>query len=262
MLDTLKQLARLAGDEIMQVYASDFSASSKADDSPLTEADLRADHVIRVGLSKAFPEVFVWSEESVSASKEGEAFPRAFFLVDPLDGTREFLKRNGEFTVNIAYVVDGKVDQAVVFAPALGPAGQLFYASSAAGAFSEIDGQVTALNVSHPQPDRPLRILGSRSHQTREFEDWIVQLDRPYELVSAGSSLKFCWLAQGKADLYPRFGPTCQWDTAAAQCILECAGGVVLDLEGNSLKYGLERQTLNPHFVAAGSRQLCCLVIG
>lgn len=253
-LQTLCRIAEDAGREVMAVYGSDFSATVKDDASPLTEADLRADAVIRRGLEVAFPGVFILSEESVSAeSRSGETF----FLVDPLDGTKEFLKRNGEFTVNIALVNRGQVVAGVVLAPALG---ELYYAASGQGAFKCVAGVITELQVTEFDRAAPLRVIGSRSHGADALAAWLAVLPHEHRFLAAGSSLKFCRIASGDADIYPRFGLTSQWDTAAAQCVLESAGGAVLDMAGNPLRYGLDRPVLNPHFVAMGDKQLAALM--
>lgn len=249
-LQTLCAIAEAAGREIMAVYAGEFSAWEKADASPLTEADLRADKVIRESLETAFPGVFILSEESSS----GELAPTdTFFLVDPLDGTKEFLKRNDEFTVNIALIHRGLAVAGVVLAPALD---ECFYAAVGLGAWKRGAGGTTTLQVATYDASRPLRIIGSRSHGGEKLGAWLAGLPVEHNFLAAGSSLKFCRLAEGQADLYPRFGPTSQWDTAAAQCVLEVAGGAVTDLQGQPLRYGLEREMLNPEFMAFGDRQL------
>lgn len=252
-LQTLCRIAGAAGREIMAVYATDFAAQAKADASPLTEADLRADAVIRSGLEAAFPGVFILSEES-STVPMGQV--GTFFLVDPLDGTKEFIKRNGEFTVNIALVHRGHVVAGVVFAPALD---ELYFAASGIGAFKHSAGVTKALAVSMYSEAEPLRVVGSRSHGADALQAWLAALPYEHSFVAAGSSLKFCRVACGDADIYPRLGSTSQWDTAAAQCVLEMAGGLVLDWAGNPLFYGLERSTLNPQFLAMGDPELKAL---
>lgn len=249
-LETLCAIAEAAGDEIMSVYAGELATWEKPDASPLTEADLRADKVIREGLESAFPEIFILSEESSSGALVST---ETFFLVDPLDGTKEFLKRNGEFTVNIAQVHQGRVVAGVVFAPALG---ECFYAATGLGAWKRDSRGTTRLQVANYDASQPLRIIGSRSHGGEKLGAWLANLAVGHSFLAAGSSLKFCRLAEGMADLYPRFGPTCQWDTAAAQCVLENAGGAVVDLEGQALSYGLEREVLNPEFIALGDRSI------
>jgi 3'(2'), 5'-bisphosphate nucleotidase len=246
-LQTLCEIAEAAGREIMDVYRNGGKTWHKDDASPLTEADLRADQVIRHGLEKNFPGVFILSEESVSA---GAHLSQRFFLVDPLDGTKEFLKRNSEFTVNIALVQQGEPVAGVVFAPALG---ELFFAAQGLGAWLQTAGGTPqALQVAPWRSTQPLRVIGSRSHGGDKLAAWLATLSCQHNFVAAGSSLKFCRIAQGQADLYPRFGPTSQWDTAAAQCVLAVAGGAVLDLAGTPLQYGLQRPLLNPEFVAVG----------
>jgi 3'(2'), 5'-bisphosphate nucleotidase len=249
-LQVLCDIARRAGDEIMAVYRTDFASWTKDDDSPLTQADLRSDAVIRSGLEEAFPNVFILSEESTSQASSASSAPspqRRFFLVDPLDGTREFLKRNDEFTVNIALIDDGAPVAGVVFAPALD---QLYFAAQGLGAFRRDPGGDVRLQPQAPAAGQSLRVIGSRSHGGEALSAWLQKLTVPHTFVAAGSSLKFCRLAEGAADIYPRHGPTSQWDTAAAQAVLECAGGAVHDPSGAPLRYGLERPVLNPFFIA------------
>ena len=256
-LQTLCNIARAAGQEIMAVYDQGGAVWQKDDASPLTEADLRADAVIRKSLEAAFAGLYIWSEESRSA---GDAPAEVFFLVDPLDGTKEFLKRNGEFTVNIALVQQGVPIAGVVFAPALG---ELFYAAYGLGAWlQEAGGAPQALQVARWLPNEALRVIGSRSHGADSLTAWLAKLPCEHSFVAAGSSLKFCRIASGQADIYPRFGPTSQWDTAAAQCVLEVAGGAVLNLTGEPLRYGLDSPVLNPHFVAIGDADLKVLFTG
>ena len=245
-LNTLCDIAQQAGREVMAVYGTEFASWSKDDDSPLTHADLRSDRVIREGLEQAFPGVFILSEES---SSQAQGTIDHFFLVDPLDGTKEFLKRNDEFTVNIALIERGVPVAGVVLAPALG---QLYFGAAAIGAFRR-DAQGEAALRTQP-PAAPLRVIGSRSHGGEALEAWLKRLTCDHAFVAAGSSLKFCRLAEGQADVYPRLGPTSQWDTAAGQAVLECAGGAVLQASGEDLRYGLQRPILNPHFIALARR--------
>lgn len=250
-MGALCAIAEDAGREIMQVYASGGAVWSKEDSSPLTEADLRADRLIRARLEQRFAGVFILSEESVSA--EG-GDPASLFLVDPLDGTKEFLKRSDEFTVNIAFVQGGAPVAGVVCAPALG---ETFFAAEGLGAWKRVGGGAAApIRTASFDADRPLRIIGSRSHGGEQLTQWLSRLDRPHDFVAAGSSLKFCRIGEGAADLYPRFGLTSQWDTAAAQAVLTIAGGCVTDFSGAPLVYGVARPILNPDFVACGGREL------
>lgn len=255
-LQTLCDLARAAGKAIMGVYASDFGHWQKADASPITEADLRADSIIRKGLEAAFPGIYILSEESDSTGTKDPS--ASFFLVDPLDGTKEFLKRNGEFTVNIAWVFEGKAIAGVVFAPVLG---ELFWAGQGHGAWKWDRYGTKRLRTATPEAARPLRVIGSRSHGGDALAAWLAALPGEHSFVAAGSSLKFCRIAEGEADIYPRFGPTSQWDTAAGQCVLEGAGGAVTIADGTAMQYGLDRPILNMEFVAVGSAGLSALMI-
>jgi len=259
-LQCLCQIAEAAGREIMDVYANGGQTWHKDDQSPLTEADLRADRVIRTGLEQDFPGVFILSEESVSAGpSDGARSPDRFFLVDPLDGTKEFLKRNGEFTVNIALVEDGQPVAGVVLVPALD---ECFYAARGVGAFKRDRTGTRPIRTAKTPPGDTLRVMGSRSHGADKLNAWLASLKTEHTFVVAGSSLKFCRIAEGQADIYPRFSPTSQWDTAAAQAVLEVAGGAVTDMQGTPLRYGLDRPLLNPEFVALVQAELWALLGG
>jgi 3'(2'), 5'-bisphosphate nucleotidase len=247
----LFDIAQAAGEAILQVYAHPFESALKDDGSPVTAADLRADAIIRAALTARYPQWPILSEES-GGGHGGDV--NTFFLVDPLDGTKEFLQRNGEFTVNIALVHHGRPVAGIVLAPALGEA---FCGSVEQGAFKR-EGNGAWEPITTCAPQAPLRVLGSRSHGGPELARWIARLQGPHTFVAAGSSLKFCRLAEGEADVYPRMGPTSQWDTAAGQAVLEAAGGVVLDAAGEPLRYGLRRPVLNPHFIALGAPTLAC----
>lgn len=251
------EIAREAGAAIMHIYrelqiegvgAKAVGATQKPDGSPLTRADLQAHQIISTRLAALTPGVPVVSEED-SQSMAARLPTGDFWLIDPLDGTKEFLAQNGEFTVNIALVRDGKAVFGVVVAPVLG---QAYWGGDGLGAFREMDGRVQAIRVATPAaPGQPLRVLASKSHLNAETVEFIRQLGA-YELVQAGSSLKFCRLAEGAADVYPRLGPTCEWDTAAAQAIVEAAGGQMTQLDGAPLRYG-KPDVLNPHFVASSA---------
>lgn len=243
-------IALAAGREIMKVYGqSTFEVLSKLDDSPLTQADLAADQVIFDGLSSLIPQVPVWSEERPRPDASGSG---CFWLVDPLDGTKEFIKRNGEFTVNIALIERTLPVLGVIHAPALD---ESFVGVDGLGAFqSQMDNPFECpLQCNHPSVNKsPLRVVGSRSHVADQQTQWLRRLKEPYELEGVGSSLKFCRIAQGKAHVYLRHGATAQWDTAAGQAILESAGGTVLDSKGQRLSYGLDKNVINDEFIAAG----------
>ena len=248
LVDSLCAIADEAGRAIMEVYQSGFSSVEKADQSPLTLADLRADAVIRARLEQEFPGMYILSEESCSGGSHDSCAP--FFLVDPLDGTKEFLKRNGEFTVNIALVVQGRAVAGVVYAPALE---KMYYAGERHGAWRRSAEGTVQLQVTPWDGQAVLRIIGSRSHGGDELAEWMHALPCDCALVTAGSSLKFCLVAEGHADVYPRLAPTSQWDTAAAQCVLEQAGGFVKSVHGHPLSYGLAQEILNSSFVAYGN---------
>jgi 3'(2'), 5'-bisphosphate nucleotidase len=238
-------VADAAGAAILELYgANDADLQEKEDGSPLTAADLAAHRCIAQGLRALDARVPVVSEEDHGRAI-GTARTGPWWLVDPLDGTREFLARNGEFTVNIAYVEDGVALFGVVHAPALA---RTYWGGAGFGSFRRTrHGGTEPIRVGERRGD-PMRVVASKSHlnaETRLFIDGLGAVD----LVQAGSSLKFCKLAEGEADLYPRLAPTCEWDTAAAQAVLEGAGGCVVDLAGQPLRYG-KGDPLNPSFIA------------
>jgi 3'(2'), 5'-bisphosphate nucleotidase len=245
LAEALLPIAASAGAAIMRVYDAGFTVQHKADDSPLTLADLESQRVIMEGLQRLTPDIPILSEESATAPWAQRQTWRELWVVDPLDGTREFVKRNGEFTVNIALVVEHEPLLGVVSAPAQG---LCYWGAAGVGAFSEHRGaQRTRIHT--VPPTQPLRVVGSRSHaspQTAAYLDKIA----PHVLTGIGSSLKFCLLAEGKADLYPRFGPTSEWDTAAGQALLEAAGGQVTRFDGHRLRYNCRDSVLNGDFIA------------
>jgi len=234
-----------AGDAIMKVYGEGFSVQHKADDSPLTLADLESQRVILEGLSALTPDIPILSEESAQAPWEERRRWRELWVVDPLDGTREFVKRNGEFTVNIALVVEHEPVLGIVSAPARG---LLYWGAAGLGAFSHHRG-AAELPIKVSPPQNPLRVVGSRSHASPDTTAYLDRL-RPHVMTGIGSSLKFCLVAEGNADLYPRFGPTSEWDTAAGQALLEAAGGHVTRLDGHRLRYNCRESVINGDFVA------------
>lgn len=241
----LMPIVARAGDAILRVYADAFSVVQKSDDSPLTLADLESQRVILAGLAALTPGIPVLSEESAQAPwAERRAWPQ-LWVVDPLDGTREFVKRNGEFTINVALVVAHEPVLGVVAAPALGV---LYWGAAGIGAFRVRQGEDAAMiRVSRPQD--PLRVVGSRSHASARTDAYRRALPG-HVTKGVGSSLKFCMIAEGDADLYPRFGPTSEWDTAAGQAVLEAAGGRVTRLDGHRLRYNCRESLLNGDFVA------------
>jgi 3'(2'), 5'-bisphosphate nucleotidase len=246
LLDLMLIAAREASAAIMDVYLGDFDAETKSDGSPVTLADQRAEDIILAHL--AGTGIPVLAEESVSAGVV-TALGERFFVVDPLDGTKEFLKRNGEFTVNIALVENGVPVLGVVLAPATGAT----FVGGPDGAF-EISNRDERLPL-HTTTDGPVKVVASRSHGHQALEGFC-ETFQVTDDVSVGSSLKFCLVARGEAQLYPRFTPTCEWDTAAGQAVLEAAGGAVLALDGTPLRYGKGGDNLNPYFIAAASLEL------
>ena len=248
MLEPLLTLARRAADEILLVYGTEFRVDLKADDSPLTEADARAHRVLAAGLAALTPDLPVLSEESAAVPWAERRRWGTYWLVDPLDGTKEFIKRNGEFTVNVALIERGQPIVAVVHVPVTGVA---YCGAAGVGAFKRSGGAALApIAVQRPAADPP-RVVASRSHRGALLDAWLAALGA-HEVVSVGSSLKFCVVAEGGADLYPRLGPTMEWDTAAGQCVAECAGARVLDAAGAPLRYNRGEPLLNPHFIVVG----------
>ena len=241
-------LAREAGERIMAIYEGGFSVAEKADRTPMTEADMAAHRTIVEGLQRLTPGLPVLSEESAEIPFGERARWRTYWLVDPLDGTREFIKRNGEFTVNIALVRDHEPVLGVVHAPALG---LTYWACRGGGAWKQAGGEAPRrIHVRRARPGRAV-VAGSRSHSDERLAAYCERLG-PHELVSMGSALKSCLVAEGRADVYPRFGPTSEWDTAAAQCIVEEAGGRVVDAAGRPLRYNTKPSLLNPDFLVYG----------
>jgi 3'(2'), 5'-bisphosphate nucleotidase len=258
MLDQLIRIAQSAGDVILDIYGGqDVGVSHKGDGSPVTLADASAEAVILQGLAELFPDIPVVAEEAFEAGECPDVGDR-FFLVDPLDGTKEFISRNGEFTVNIALIEDGQPVAGVVYAPALG----VMYAGDRDGARSSqlgADGVFSAwtpLKAAAP-PREGLRVVASRSHMGTETSDYLARF-QVADLVAAGSSLKLCKVAGGEADLYPRLGRTMAWDIAAGDAVLRAAGGMVRGMQGEPFSYHPSRVPgdtvfANPWFVASGA---------
>lgn len=253
-LNAVIAIAQAAGDAIMQVYATDFSVVKKDDQSPLTEADMAAHRIIVAALAKLTPQIPILSEESEAIAYETRRDWQQYWLIDPLDGTREFVKRNGEFTVNIALIDRYRSVLGVVYAPV--PA-VLYFAVADQGAYKQNKSAPAqkihskALNLQQPV------VAGSRSHSDERMQRFMHNLEKNCgvapELISMGSSLKICLIAEGLADVYPRLGPTSEWDTAAGHCILSEAGGAIVDVAGLSLRYNSKPSLLNPNFFASGT---------
>lgn len=256
LTERLSILAVEAAAEILGVAARGIAVSSKSDETPVTEADRRAEEVILAGLGAHYPDIPVVAEEAVAAGHCCDISQGTFFLVDPLDGTKEFINRRTDYTVNIALIEQGRPVAGVVCAPAR----RVIWrgASSQAGAIAERAGLDEALKlgawrpIACRRPAEPPVIVATRSHMTPETASFLGRFPES-ACVSVGSSLKFCLLAEGSADIYPRFGPTMEWDTAAGDAVLRAAGGMTRTVDGAPLTYGrqsAEKPFLNPHFIA------------
>ncbi len=249
LLERVHEIAKQAGVVVMTVYDGGYSVRAKDDASPVTEADERAEALIEAALSRLTPDVPIVAEEAVAAGRI-PAFGRRFWLVDPLDGTKEFIGRNGEFTVNIALIEDGAPVLGVVHAPALG---RTYGGASGGAAYVEDAAGRRAIRC-RDVPAEGLTVVASRSHGDAAALEVFLAKRKVAALRSAGSSLKFCLIAAGEADLYPRLGRTMEWDVAAGHAVLRAAGGSVVDLSGATLRYG-KPGFENPHFVAGGDRR-------
>lgn len=248
-MQTCLSIAKQAGDKIMAIYGSEFAITHKDDNTPLTEADVAAHDCIEAGLQALTPDLPILSEESAHIAFEERSQWPTYWLVDPLDGTREFIKRNGEFTVNIALIDNHEPVIGVIYAPVLDV---FYYACRGAGAFRQEQGAQPVAIQTRTKRDKVVLIAGSRSHRSERFNDILDKIGE-YKLVSMGSSLKSCLVAEGKVDVYPRLGPTSEWDTAAAQCIVEEAGGVIVTTtDRQPLRYNTKSSLLNPHFYVSG----------
>lgn len=256
MLAVFERLALEAGREVMRVFHEGCTVDHKSDSSPVTEADRESEKIILAGLRAAYPDVPCVAEEEAAAGIVAPDLDGAFFLIDPLDGTKEFVNRRTDFTVNIALVRHGVPEVGVVFAPCTG---RFFSGRPGRAETIEVndDYQITGRQpISARKGLSPLTIVASRSHNTPETDAFIRDLGAA-EIVSVGSSLKFCLVAAAEADVYPRFGRTMEWDTAAGDAVLRAAGGMTRTLDGKPLTYGKREQAddedfANPHFIASG----------
>ncbi|MFH0995162.1 MAG: 3'(2'),5'-bisphosphate nucleotidase CysQ [Pseudomonadota bacterium] len=249
-LDDMGRLAVEAGRAILEIYRTGFSVEHKEDNSPLTLADTRSHRIIADGLQDAHPDIPVLSEEGSSIPYGVRKDWDRYWLVDPLDGTKEFINRNDDFTVNIALICHQMPTMGVVYVPALD---DLYLADVQKGCFRSFRGCKTKLKIPSKIPALALRIVQSRSHPSAVLDAYIQRFPSAVS-IRRGSSLKFCTIASGEADLYPRLGPTWEWDTAAGHAVVLAAGGVVVDLEGNPVSYNKET-LLNGPFLAAPSRE-------
>jgi 3'(2'), 5'-bisphosphate nucleotidase len=247
LLEPVVALAIEAGAAILAVYATNFDVQSKSDESPLTLADLASQRCIAAGLAALTPDIPIISEEAGLPDFAVRAQWPRYWLIDPLDGTKEFVSRNGEFTVNIALIDDHRPIFGVVHVPVQA---KTYIGCMGCGSELREQGRITAINVAE-QSQSPVRVVGSRSHRGSSLDAFLDNLGE-HDMVPMGSSLKFCTVAEGKADVYPRLGPTSEWDTAAAQAVVEQAGGQVLELDGKPLSYNRKKDILNPWFVVTG----------
>jgi len=241
-------IAIAASEKIMAVYSTEFDVTTKDDDTPVTKADMLAHHVIVNGLQQLTPNIPILSEESGEIPYSERSTWNTYWLVDPLDGTREFVNRNGEFTVNIALIEQHRPVLGVIYTPVTHTC---YYAANTQGAFKlDADNHLTAIKTRKKHND-PTIVAGSRSHRGASLEGFLAKIGE-HKIFGMGSSLKSCLVAEGKVDIYPRFGPTSEWDTAAAQCIVEQAGGSLLDLAMQPMRYNTKDSLLNPHFIVVG----------
>ena len=247
----LDELSRQAARAILDIYGrADFSVTLKSDDSPLTAADIASHKLLCAGLARLSPKLPILSEENAEKIESDKRLGwQRYWLIDPLDGTKEFIKRNGEFTINIALIEDGCPVLGIVHVPVTG----MSYIGVAGWGAESCDrnGQRRNLQVAGPVSAHPVRIVGSRSHGGEELERFAARLGE-HRFLAVGSALKFCQVASGEADVYPRLKPTCEWDTAAGQAVLEAAGGQVIELDGRPLRYNAKTSLVNPSFLASG----------
>ena len=256
-LNKICKIAVNAGKAVMDIYKEDFKVDEKMPNHPITKADLNSHFIIQDSLKDLIPDTFFLSEESENIDWETRKNWKKYWLVDPLDGTKEFIHKNGEFTVNIALIEESKPVLGVVFAPAFS---KIYFASKGVGCFlshinineSSISLEPKKLSINnYSSNQKTLKIISSRSHKNNnKMESWL-KLQNQYELKYSGSSIKFCLIAEGEADIYPRFRPTCEWDTAAGHSILKEAGGNVKDLNGMEILYNKKDSIINPEFIAS-----------
>ncbi len=248
LINPIVDLAVDAGKAILEVYATDFDVQVKGDESPLTQADLASHHCIVRGLGVLTPDIPVISEEEGLPSFAERGQWQRYWLIDPLDGTKEFVNRNGEFTVNIALIDSNRPIFGVVHVPVQD---KTYIGCEGHGSELREGGATTSISVAAVSGD-PVRIVGSRSHRGASLDAFLAKVGES-DMLPMGSSLKFCVVAEGRADIYPRLGLTSEWDTAAAQAVVEQAGGKVLELDGKPLSYNAKEDILNPWFVVIGA---------
>ena len=251
LLDALISISKEAGEAILKVYNSDFDYQIKDDLSPLTEADELSNQIIHKRLKILSPGIPILSEEDNNISYKIRSQWDKYWLVDPLDGTKEFIKKNGEFTVNIALIENHMPILGIIYIPV---SKETYWGSIKNGSFYSNNKSMKQIFVSE-KPKNPLRIITSRSHPSKNLELFLNNMG-DFKIISKGSSIKFCLIASGMADLYPRLGPTSEWDTAAGHAIVKSAGGDIVTDEGEPLRYNLKDNILNPNFIVSQSKVL------
>ena len=258
LIDPIVALAEDAGREILKVYSTDFDVQSKDDESPLTQADLASHCWIEAGLRSLTPDIPIISEESGLPDFEERSTWKKYWLIDPLDGTKEFVNRNGEFTVNIAFIDNHRPVLGVVHVPVQD---KTYVGCEGVGAQRRNRGDAPIAIQVASGSGNPARVVGSRSHRGASLDAYLENLGN-YDMVPMGSSLKFCVVAEGGADIYPRLGLTSEWDTAAAQAVVEQAGGRVVTLDGRPMQYNAKADILNPYFfvISAADRDWLALL--
>ncbi len=244
LLSAIIDISEKAADEILKFYNADYDIEEKDDLTPVTSADLAAHHLIVDALSTLTPDIPVLSEEAAEISFDERKTWETYWLIDPLDGTREFIKKNDEFSVNIALISGQESVFGVIFIPVTRVC---YYAIKGQGAYKKTAAETTKISTKKTQRDC-LVIAGSRSYQDASLHDFLKKIGQ-YEIINMGSSIKSCLVAEGKVDIYPRLGPTSEWDTAAAQCIVEESGGFITDTAFKPLRYNTKDILLNPHFL-------------
>ena len=251
LIEQLIEISKDAGKAILEVYNSDFDHQIKEDLSPLTKADTLSNNIIYERLEALTPDIPILSEENADIPFNIRSLWKQYWLVDPLDGTKEFIKKNGEFTTNIALIYENRPIFGMIHVPA---SNEIFWGSKEMGAYHlKGDSLSNKKKISASQETKDsLRIVSSRSHPSGDLKILLDKLGK-FKLVSVGSSLKFCLIAKGEADCYPRLGPTCEWDTAAGEIIAESAGANIVNLENKTMKYNHKEDYLNPHFLVSNS---------
>ena len=249
---SLIKIAKDAGFSIMEIYNTNFDHEKKSDNSPITIADLSSNEIICKSLKNLTPDIPILSEENAYVAFKERSSWNEYWLIDPLDGTKEFIKKNGEFTVNIALIKNHEPVFGLIYAPALE---QIFWGCEDHGSFMRSCQNETKKLISSSEVSFPIRIVSSRSHKSKDLSEFLNNLD-DYTENSLGSSLKLCLIASGQADLYPRFGKTSEWDIAAGHAIIKFAGGLITDMLGNDVKYNLKKDLINPNFFAACTHSL------